>query len=83
MDNINLKELANLFKLCRKHGVLEIKIGSVELKLTELPQVQDKVQTESQGEGPWADFPTGELTPEQLAFYSSGGDPKDDPDRNN
>ena len=32
-------------------------------------------------DNPWADFPDGELTPEQLMFYSAGGKPEEDPYR--
>lgn len=78
----SLKDLQKLVHLCRKQGVTEIKLGSVELKLGELPksetatsQVQDVIPTDN----PYADFPDGELTPEQLMFYSAGGKPEDDP----
>jgi hypothetical protein len=78
----SLKDLEKLLRLCRKQGVQEIKLGSVELKLGDLPdhetrgsQVQDLIPSDN----PYANFPDGELTPEQLMFYSSGGKPEDDP----
>lgn len=78
----NLKELEKLLKLCRKQGVLEIKLGSVELKLGELPSEEtlgSQAKDESLSKDPYAHFPEGELTPEQLMFYSAGGVPESDP----
>lgn len=77
----SLKDLEKLLRLCRKQGVTEIKLGTVELKLGDLPLEQR--HTSDQGEvptdNPFANFPQGELTPEQLMFYSAGGHPEDDP----
>lgn len=73
----SLRDLEKLLKLCRKQGVLEIKLGSVELKLGDLPTENGTTSTEA--EAPYQGFPQGELTPEQLIFYSSGGLPENDP----
>jgi CO dehydrogenase/acetyl-CoA synthase gamma subunit (corrinoid Fe-S protein) len=81
----DLKDLKSLLKLCRSQGVTEIKLDTVEFKLGDMPtgpkssSVQD--QTETDDEDPFANFPTGILTPEQAAFYSAGGTPEDDPFR--
>lgn len=78
----NLKDLERLLRLCRKQGVLEIDLGTVKLKLGDLPIEVDKNSkniAEEVGD-PYASFPQGELTPEQLAFYSSGGLPENDPE---
>ena len=79
----SLKDLEKLLRLCRKQGVTEIKLGEVELKLGDLPpEARGSVeQSEIPTENPYANFPSGELTPEQLMFYSSGGKPEDDPYR--
>jgi len=80
----NLKDLEKLFKLCRKQGVTELDLGEVKFKLGELPYEADSNQknlADDPAEDPYKDFPQGALTPEQLMFYSSGGDPKDDPYR--
>lgn len=80
----NLKELEKLLKLCRKQGVTEIKLGSVELKLGDMPVSQAEfTQTANAPDprDPLANFPEGMLTPEQLAYYSSGGSPDEDPFR--
>lgn len=74
----NLKELEKLLKLCRKQGVLEIKFGTVEFKLGDLPQ-EVGAQSSIDESDPLKNFPQGELTPEQLMFYSSGGAPENDP----
>lgn len=78
----DLKDLKALFKICRIQGVTEIKLNGVEIKFGDMPQVQGSYQTESLSEdpvNPYANFPAGELSPEQLAFYSAGGHPDDDP----
>lgn len=78
----NLKELEKLLKLCRKQGVTEIKLGTIELKLGELPYDNTNVKNLAEEVGnKYQNFPDGELTPEQLMFYSSGGVPEDDPHR--
>lgn len=78
----NLKDLERLLKLCRRQGVTEIKLGTTEFKLGDLPQESgaiSKGEEESDPANPYANFPKGELTAEQLIFYSSGGRPEDDP----
>ena len=61
----DLKELKELLSLCRKQGVLEIKLGDCYIKLGELPRKE--VET------PKNDAVTGELTEEQLMYYSVEG----------
>ena len=78
----DLKDLEKLLKLCRKQGVTEIKLGAVELKLGDLPVshsagAAQSIQTDPAN--PYANFPDGELTPEQLMYYSAGGLPENDP----
>lgn len=76
----SIKDLEKLLKLCRKQGVTEITLDKVSFKLGDLPQTSNNALIQDEDpENPYAGFPTGELTPEQLAFYSSGGLPKDDP----
>jgi hypothetical protein len=80
----SLKDLERLLKLCRKQGVTELTIGEVSLKLGDLPveasgnshlPTEDHLMTD-----PYAGFPQGDLTPEQLMFYSAGGIPSEDPE---
>lgn len=76
----NLKDLSNLLKLCRKQGVTEIKLGEIQFKLGDLPSdLSQSNYRDSDPLDPYAGFPQGELSPEQLAFYSSGGLPENDP----
>jgi hypothetical protein len=77
----SIKELEKLLKICRRQGVTELKFGGTEFKLGELPQsVGSTGNIEEQDPlDPLAGFPTGDLTPEQLMFYSAGGLPQDDP----
>ncbi len=62
----DLSELTAFLKICRKQGVLEIKYGDVSVKLGDTPK-KSKDDADNQ------DIPTDELTPEQLMFYSAGG----------
>lgn len=77
----NLKDLEKLLKLCRKQGVVEMDLGSVKIKLGDLPLDPNKsiAYEDPDYKDPYANFPQGELTPEQLIHYSSGGSPEDDP----
>lgn len=78
----NLKELEKLLKLCRKQGVTEINLNGIAVKLGELPFDSTNVKNLAEEVGDkYQNFPDGELTPEQLMFYSSGGLPEDDPHR--
>lgn len=74
----NLGDLKKLLQLCRKQGVTELEFDNVKLKLGELPREQEEVVEEVVDK--YAGFPEGELTPEQLIFYSAGGLPQDDPE---
>lgn len=73
----SLKDLKRLFELCRKQGVIEFDLSSMKFKLGDLPE--KRAGQSIQSEDPLAGFPQGELTPEQLMFYSSGGVPENDP----
>ncbi len=78
----DLKELKQLLQLCRKQGVTDIELGTIKIKLGELPVESGKTQAYEQDDAPenqWANFPQGILTPEELTFYSSGGRPEDAP----
>ena len=78
----DLKDLQKLFKLCRAQGVTKITVAGVEISFGDMPLTQAQMQENISSQdptNPYANFPQGELTPEQLMFYSSGGDPKDDP----
>lgn len=77
-----IADLKKLLKLCREQGVTEINLGSVSLKLGDLPFSEGKqVTIDDEVKDPYANFPQGILTPEQEMFYSSGGMPEDDPFR--
>jgi hypothetical protein len=76
----DLKDLKALFKLCRAQGITDFKMNGLDIKFGDLPQ--GLTQSEVQIDDPvnrYAGFPQGELSPEQLAFYSAGGLPSDDP----
>lgn len=73
-----LKDLEKLLKLCRKQGVTEIELGDCKLKLGDLPYEQSSIQ-DSDPVNPYTNFPKGDLSPEQLMFYSAGGLPENDP----
>lgn len=77
----DLKDLQKLFKICRAQGITDFKMNGIEIKFGDLPanhitQSEDQTQIPSNR---FANFPQGELSPEQLLFYSAGGLPEDDP----
>ena len=77
----DLKDLKALFKLCRAQGITDFKMNGIDIKFGDLPQGMAQ-STEIPLDDPlnrYAGFPQGELTPEQLDFYSAGGRPEDDP----
>ena len=74
-----IKDLKDLFKLCRKDGVDELTIGDLNIKFGDLPDNVKISVSDSDSINPYAGFPEGELSPDQLAFYSAGGMPEDDP----
>lgn len=82
MEIRTLKDLDALLKLCRKRGVTEIDLGTVKFTLGEVsPDLRSGPPAEEHDPtDPYANFPVGELTPEQLMFYSAGGLPEDDPE---
>lgn len=63
----DLKELQALLKLCRKQGVTEIALAGTVIKFGDLPIKSDDVEQSDE-------IPTPELTPEQLMFFSAGGE---------
>lgn len=78
----DLKDLKALFKLCRAQGITIFKMNGIEVNFGDLPQEQNASyaqETNQDPASPWANFPQGELSPEQLAFYSAGGLPENDP----
>lgn len=78
----SLKDLEKLLKLLRKQGVTDFRHGEIELKMGDLP-IERKTyaeQDQTDPENHYANFPEGMLTPEQLLFYSAGGDPDEDPE---
>ncbi len=69
----NLSELKKLLKLLREQGVETFTIGDMSFKLGDLPAEPSEYVEESQD--PYANFPTGDLSPEQLIYYATGGEP--------
>lgn len=63
----DLKELKQLFQLCRKQGVAEITIGDCHVIFGDLPENQDNTQIELKS------VDSTELTDEELMFYSVEG----------
>lgn len=75
-----LKDLERLLKLCRKQGVTDISFPQLSLKLGELPVKHPNQSVEEQDER-FSDFPDGPLTPEELTYFASGGNPAENPYR--
>lgn len=63
-----LDEFTTFLKICRKQGVNEVKFEGVSVSFGDLPRkLKDGEDSKDQ------DIPTDELSPEQLMFYSAGG----------
>jgi hypothetical protein len=83
---MDIKQLKSILKVLRDNGVSNFKTPELELTLTQdalLPKktpINSQIEIEESVEDPWKDFPEGTLSPTQLAFYSSGGSPSDDPE---
>lgn len=80
----DLKDLEKVIDLCRKKGVDAITLGDIRLELGAAPEKKPrgraaKEKPEHDPINPYANFPDGTLTPEQLIHYSSGGTTDDDP----
>ncbi len=75
---MNLKELQKLISLCRKSGVLSIKMEGVELTLSEETPAAPKPRGKAAQKAATANAPSrdpieleGEMTPEQLMYWST------------
>jgi hypothetical protein len=75
----SLKDLERFFRLCRKQGVTKADLSTMAFEFGDLPPEPGSVAADMDPANPYANFPQGELTPEQLMFYSSGGLPENDP----
>ena len=79
----DLKDLKALFKLCRNQGITDFEMNGIKIKFGELPAdpkaISDTADSYQDPANPYANFPQGELTAEQLLFYSAGGLPENDP----
>lgn len=80
------KQLKSLLKVLRDNGVSTYKTPELELVL--VPEAllasspaRQQAQQEVVSDNPYVNFPDGELTPEELAYYSSGGLPENSPFR--
>lgn len=76
------KDLEKVLKLARKMGVTELAFGGVSFKLGDMPERNSPAGSiEEESSDPLENFPTGELTPEELTFFANGGLPEDNPYR--
>lgn len=76
----DFKDLKKLLELCRKQGIEEMDFQGMKFKFGPLPTAAGAASdTEIESDNPYANFPDGTLSPEQLMFYSAGGRPEDDP----
>jgi len=79
---MNNKDLKSLLKIMRLNGVLVYKTQELELQLSPLSLLVDEKPTsttivQDTTDNPYANFPTGMLSDQELMFYSAGGDPSD------
>ena len=81
---MELGQFKKLLKVMRDNGVTHLKMDAIEVTLDKealFPkEKQDAViEDGTDTNNPYKNFPDDILTPDQLAFYSSGGAPEDDP----
>lgn len=67
----SLKDLEKLLKLCRKQGVTEIKLSTVELKLGDMPYTNSYQDNEADPMSPYINTGSNELPEDVLAFYNT------------
>lgn len=70
---MEVKDLDKLLQLCRKRGVIKLKMGDIELELSETSPIystQKKSVASSIDESP--DKPWEQLSDEEKMFYSVG-----------
>lgn len=77
----NLKDLKALLKLCRQNGVTEINLGTVALKLGEMPVKPLEQSIEDDAEDIYESFPDWVPSAEELTFFANGGNPEENPYR--
>lgn len=82
---MDLKSIKALLKVMRSEGVLSLKTADLDIQLSPealFPQKQKDLQDQPEvpSDNPLVNFPDGILTDSQLAFYSAGGDPSEDPE---
>ncbi len=76
----SIKDLEKLLKLLRKQGVSEFEHNGTKLKMGDLPtERQANGEPLEEDVNPYKGFPDGQLTEEQLMYYSAGGSPENDP----
>jgi hypothetical protein len=77
----DLKDLQHLFKICRKQGITDFKLGDIEIKFGELPKdsTSESILEEEVEINPYDGFPQNIMNPQQLSHYASGGTVEDDP----
>ena len=73
---MDLKQLKATLKIMRDNGVLHLKTADIELQLDHQALFPNKEIQVDESEDKYANFPGEILSPEQLAFYSSGGLPE-------
>lgn len=72
MEAKKCKELTKIINICKKHGVLELKLEGIELKLSPHAILPDKPKSTSQDKEPV----TQSYTDDETLFWSSGGLPE-------
>ena len=75
----DFKDLEKFLKILRRQGVMEASLNGLTVKLGDLPEERLNLSGSKDITDPYSNFPDGDLTPEQLMFYSAGGLPEDDP----
>jgi hypothetical protein len=86
MDLPDLKKLGKVIDLCRKKGIARFECAGIKFELGEepTPKLRRVIKAEStpaettDSSNPYANFPKGILSQDELIYYSAGGMPPSD-----
>ena len=78
---MDIKNLRSVLKTMRTYGCAKLSTPELTLELGDLPAITKTEQGDIEHrDSQYENFPQGALSPEQLMYYSAGGDPEHDPE---
>jgi hypothetical protein len=77
---MDIKNLRSVLKTMRTYGCAKLSTPELTLELGDLPITSQSAVQGDIEHSQYENFPQGALSPEQLMYYSAGGDPEHDPE---